>query len=63
MVMTQTLMDEYQSRFDNADTITHPAIMGTNRFAELVQGAITSGKPITREQLDAEFGELPWDEE
>jgi hypothetical protein len=60
-VGTAAVSEAYSLKFDNLDEITHPSIFFLPSFGELLQKAIDRGSPLTRDEVESQFGELAWD--
>lgn len=52
---------EYSRKFDNLDSLGHVSILFDPRFGNLMQTAITRNRPLTRDEVEAEFGPLAWE--
>ena len=51
----------YEEQFGNLDEVQVPEVMGDpEAYGELLTNAVRSGQKITREQLEAKFGEINW---
>ena len=51
----------YDEKFGNLDEVQVPeAMQNLDAYVDLLTGAVRSGKKITRDQLEAKFGEINW---
>jgi hypothetical protein len=62
LVATTAIADDYSAKFDNYADVAHPAVFGEAAFGVLMQKAIDRNSPLTREEVENEFGELGWEE-
>jgi hypothetical protein len=60
-VATTAVSEAYSEKFDNLDDVTHPSIFFLPAFGELLQKAIDRGSPLTRDEVESQFGDLAWD--
>jgi hypothetical protein len=61
-IANEAQVDAYSEKFDNFDEVGHPAIVTTARFGDLLQKATNRGSPLTRQEVEAVFGDLSWEE-
>jgi len=59
-VATSKVSDAYSEKFDNLDEVAHPAVFYLPEFGALLQQAIDRGTPLTRAEVDKQFGEQAW---
>jgi hypothetical protein len=57
----QSALQAYGEKFDNLDELAHPALLEEPRFPQFLLARVQSGVPATRHDLEAKFGELPWE--
>lgn len=52
----------YEARFGGLDELVHPSIMFEQQFLDLLQNALDTNSPLTRERVDQIFPSVPWEE-
>jgi hypothetical protein len=58
----QSIADAYSSKFDNLDEVMHPSVMFKSGFLDLLENAVRSNQPLSREQVESVFGPISWEE-
>lgn len=64
MTTTQKLesaLKAYDQMFDNLDDLTHPAYMEKPELVDVLEAAVTSGKPVTQQEIEEKLGRVSWE--
>jgi hypothetical protein len=60
-VSTTAISEAYSEKFDNYAELAHPAIFFLPKFGDLLQKAIVRNFPLTRQEVEAVFGDPGWE--
>ena len=65
MNATQDIADigrVYDDKFGNLDEVGHMSVLFDPAFGELMQKALDRNSPLTRHEVEEQFGKLGWEE-
>jgi hypothetical protein len=57
----QSVVDRYNSRFDNMDEIAMPQVLAEPKFIQLLEKAIERGSAVTEAELRSAFPGEDWE--